>query len=126
MPGFERNRRLLEILVGALLFAVFLAFYLALAQTNLTFDGAAFLAFYSKSPFPIHRFQPLFSYVIWSFVSIGRSLGIDAVFAGDFQAAFFTSLSVALFYALLRRYSIGISVSALFAIFLGLSDTSLE
>jgi len=101
-------------------------FFLALTQRNPTYDGAAFLAAFDESPRPSLAHHPLFGYLLWGFISVGRVLGVGVILSGQIFAAVFGGLSIALFHLLLRRHGIAQFGAVTYALLLALNMTVLE
>lgn len=108
-------------LIGAALFAV----YTALAQANLTFDGAAFITWYYDFGMP-HPQHPLFGYYFNLCLKLGRASGLTLVQAGLLQSALTASTAVALYSCWLRRLKVGAGTAVVFTLLLGLTGTVIE
>ncbi|MBI1784245.1 hypothetical protein HYR69_03800, partial [Candidatus Sumerlaeota bacterium] len=115
-----------EKILAILLVPLFLVIYTAGEQINLTYDGAAFIAYFRDAPRPAHPMHLAFGYVMHAFLSAGRVLHVPLPAAGLFQAAFFMSFAVLLFYLLLRRYGIEFWPAIIFCLLLGFNETTIE
>lgn len=106
------------------LFAALTALYHALRQPNLTYDGAAFLAYYADAGHT-HPNHPLFGWFLHEFIAAGRLFGASPWAAGAFQSAFFTAAACAVFYRALRG-AVAFLPALAFAALLGLNAATIE
>jgi hypothetical protein len=111
-----------SIAIGAALAAV----YFALAQANLTFDGAMYLVDPRAEGQPQKLFHLAFHLYLPATLALGRALGLSAPAAGAAQSALLAAAGVAVAHWAMRRESISPAPAATFALALGLSPTVLE
>ncbi len=120
-PAPHRLDRTLPWLLGGMLCVL----YLALAQANLTYDGAAFLTWFSQTP-SLHPHHPLWGYLLWGWLRLASGAGLTLAAAGHLQAALTVAAAAGLFYVLLRRQGVSVAIAAIFTLLLGLNLTTLE
>ncbi len=126
-PATTSSVNRLDRLLPWLLAIVLLGIYLALRQANLTYDEAAFLAWYhDPSGNLMHRLHPAWGYLLCGWLQLTQAAGLTLVAGGKLQAALATALSLVLFYRLLRRQRISPAIAACFMLLMGLNATFLE
>ncbi|MCE5230613.1 hypothetical protein LLG95_13615 [bacterium] len=108
-------------LIGAGMLVV----YYALRQANLTYDGAAFITWFSNYP-DVHPQHPLFGYYFHLCMKLGEALRLTHAQVGNLQSALTAAAAVGLYYGWLRRLNISQSTATLFTFILAFAGTVLE